>query len=180
MFNSAIEACQARYAPGLNDISYEISRKFSEETCSFVLSLFNYMLRASSFPSSRRNTYVIFILKPGGKGHRPISLTSSMSKLFERMVYRRLEHQAEHGNWVPHFHFGFRRGRSALDAVAMVSTDVIQTPQRELRFSADGSRAKTCGVGVPQDGVLSPILFNIYTSRLMEVLPLGVRLRHVP
>ena len=88
------------------------------------------MFRASSFPSSWRDTYVIFILKTGGKDHRPISLTTSMSKLFERMVYRRLEHQAEYGNWVPHSKFGFRRGRSALDTVVMVSTDVFQAFDR--------------------------------------------------
>ena len=49
------------------------------------------------------------------------------------------------------------------------------TSRRELSFSADGSGARTCGVGVLQGGVLSPILFNIYTSRLIDVLPLGVR-----
>ena len=165
---------------------------------------------------------MIFLPKPGGRGHRPISLTSSISKLFERMVHRRLEHRAEHRNWVPNFQFGFRRGRSALDAVAVVTTDISQafgrgesvaavsvdikgafnsvlpavlsdqlrrlglpsrilnfisymTSKRELCFSADGSGARSCGVGVPQGGVLSPILYNIYTNRLIEVLPPGVR-----
>ena len=49
------------------------------------------------------------------------------------------------------------------------------TSRRELSFSADGSGARSCGVGVPQGRVLSPILYNIYTSRLIEVLPPGVR-----
>ena len=109
-FDSALGSCRARYL--------------------FVLFLFNCMFRDSSFPSSWKDTYVIFIPKPGGKGHRPISLTSSISKLFERMVHRRLEHRGEHGNWVPHF-------------ISYI------TSRRELSFSADGSRARSCGVGVP-------------------------------
>ena len=60
-FDSAMEACRARSASGLDGISYEILRRFSDKTCSFLLSLFNRMFRASSFPSSWRETYVIFI-----------------------------------------------------------------------------------------------------------------------
>ena len=141
-------------------------------------------------------------------------------------MQRRLEHQAELLNWIPNFQSGVKRGRSAMDAVAMVTTDILQgfgggesvvavsidikgafnsllptvlsdqlgrlglpneicnfityiTARRELCFSADGSGSKTCGVGVPQGGGggggLSPILFNIYTSRIIDVLPLGIR-----
>ena len=108
-FDSALGSCRAGSAPGLGGISYEILRKFSDKMYLFVLFLFNCMFRDSSFPSSWRDTYVIFIPKPGGKGHRPISLTSSISKSFERKVHRRLDHRADHGNWVPHFQFGFRR-----------------------------------------------------------------------
>ena len=145
-----------------------------------------------------------------------------MSKIFERMVHRRLEHQVKHKNWFPHFHFGFKGGWSVVDAVSIVSTDIFQafgcgesvvevcvdikgafnsvlptfiseklrcldlssgilnfisymTTRSESRIFADGSGARTCGVGVPQGGVLSPILFNIYTSRLIDIFPLGVR-----
>ena len=221
-FDSAISACRVRSSPGLDGFSYEILRRFSEEVRAFLLDLFNAMFRSSSYPSSWRDTYVIFIPKLGGRGYRPISLTSSVCKLFERLVQRRLEHQAELLNWIPNFQFVFRRGRSAMDAVAMVTTDILQgfgcgesvvavsvdikgafnsvlpdvlsdqlgllgvsseicnfiayiTARRELCFSADGSGSRTCGVGVPQGGVLSPILFNIYTSRIIDVLPLGIR-----
>ena len=134
------------------------------------------------------------------------------------MVHRRLEHHAEHHNWIPNFQFGFRRGRSAIDGLAMVTTDIHQgfgsgesvaavsidikgafnsvlpailsgqlgrlglpgrvhnfinfiTARRELSFSADGSGSRTCGVGVPQGGVLSPILFSIDTSRIIDIFP---------
>ena len=91
-FDSAMAARRAGSAPGLDGVSYEILRRVSGGTRSFVLSLFNCILRASSFPSSWWHTFVIFIPKTGGKGYRPISLTSFMNKLFERMVHQRLEH----------------------------------------------------------------------------------------
>ena len=169
-FDSALGACRARSAPGLDGMSYEILRKFSDGMYSFMLCLFNCMFRDSSFSSSWRDTYVIFLPKPGGRGHRPISLTSSISKLFERMVHRRFEHRAEHRNWVPNFQFGFRRGRSALDAVAVVTTDISQAFGR-----GESVAAVSVDIKGAFNSVLSPILYNIYTIRLIEVLPPGVR-----
>ena len=93
-FDAAMAACRAKSAPGLDGVSYEILRRFSRETRAFLLRLFNGMFQTSSYPASWRDTYVIFIPKPGGKGYRTISLSSSVCKLFERMVHRRLEHQA--------------------------------------------------------------------------------------
>lgn len=43
---------------------------------------------------------MIFIPKPTGKGFRPISLTSTMGELFERLVQRRLGFLAETGDWI--------------------------------------------------------------------------------
>ena len=40
-------ACRAGSAPGLDEVSYEILRTFSDEARAFMLSLFNFMLRAS-------------------------------------------------------------------------------------------------------------------------------------
>lgn len=58
----------------------------------FCLRLFNSFFMNSLFPEAWRKTRVIFIPKPGGKGFRPISLTSVLSKLMERIIHRRLEH----------------------------------------------------------------------------------------
>ena len=49
------------------------------------------------------------------------------------------------------------------------------TSHRELRFSADGSGTRTCDMSVIHGEILSPILFNIYTSGLIYVLSFGIR-----
>lgn len=88
-------------APGLDGISYAVIRKLPQITSDLLLELFNRFFLGSEFPTDWRNTNVIFIPKPGGKSFRPISLTSTLCKLFERIVHKRLEHVEERGNFIP-------------------------------------------------------------------------------
>ena len=49
------------------------------------------------------------------------------------------------------------------------------TTRRMLHFSHRDTSASLCGVGVPQGGVLSPILFSIHLRKVNEILPAEVR-----
>ena len=49
------------------------------------------------------------------------------------------------------------------------------TAKRKLFFSAEDTSHRVCGVGVPQGGVLSPILFNLHLRLLNGYLPPDVR-----
>ena len=48
------------------------------------------------------------------------------------------------------------------------------TGKRHLFFSSSDPSPRACGVGVPQRGVLSPILFNLHLRLLNRFLPAGV------
>lgn len=83
---------------------------------------------------------MIFIPKPEAKGFRPISVTSTMCRLYERLVQRRLEYLAERKDWIHSFQFGFRTVRSAMDCVATVTADILQgfgTGKSTLAFAID-------------------------------------------
>lgn len=67
-----------------------------------------------------------FIPKQGGKANRLISLTSSLGKLMERIVHRRLEHFIEHRRLIPSYQFGFLKKRSAVDCVSVLVADVLR------------------------------------------------------
>lgn len=84
------------------------------------------MLVLSIFPEAWVDAFVIFIPKRSGKGFRPISLRSTMCKLFERMVQRRLEFRAEKEEWIPRFQCGFWTGSSALDYISTVTTEIMR------------------------------------------------------
>ena len=124
-FSAALASCGARTSPGLDGIEYPVVTRLSSFSLEFLLAVYNRMFRDSSFPESWRNTLVVFIPKTGTGKFRPISLTSALCKLFERLVQRRVEHMAEHGDWIPSNHYGFRRGRSSLDCVATVVCDFL-------------------------------------------------------
>ena len=49
------------------------------------------------------------------------------------------------------------------------------TTKRTLYFSSADDSPRVCGVGVPQGGVLSPLLFNLHLGRLNDVLPADAR-----
>ena len=57
----------------------------------------------------------------------------------------------------------------------MINFVSFLTAKRNLFFSASDGSPSVCGVGVPQGGILSPILFNLHLRLLNEHLPPDVR-----
>ena len=74
------------------------------------------------------------------ENYRPISLTSHLAKLAERMVSARLTHIADRAGLIPPEQVGFRRGRAADESLARL----IQTVQDGWNLPKPRGR--------PQDG----------------------------
>ena len=106
-FSAALASCGVRTSPGLDGIEYRVVKGLSSFSNKFLPALFNRMFLVSLFPGSWRDSLVVFIPKAGSGKFRPISLTSTLCKLFERLVQRRIEHLAEFGNWIPPNQYGF-------------------------------------------------------------------------
>lgn len=95
-YYTALSNCNTKSSPGLDEISYDILTKLTSTVHEFILSVLNQMFALGVFPETWRNTLVKFIPKNSG-GFRPISLTSCISKLFERILQERLEFLSEKG-----------------------------------------------------------------------------------
>jgi hypothetical protein len=93
--------------------------------------LFNSLLRLGYFPSKWKVAAIILINKPGKvksnpDSYRPISLLSSISILFEKVIHTRLLFYLNAIDLTPKFQFGFRSNYSTIQQLLRI-TEYINT-----------------------------------------------------
>ena len=91
--------------------------------------IFRKLARNGLFSLFWRAGDITSISKSGTPGscpsdYRPISITPILSKLFERLLAKRLNNYAENNNLFPCQQFGFRKGLGACDAALTISNKV--------------------------------------------------------
>ena len=79
-----------------------------------LLNLYNMSLSEGRLPSAWKKAIIIPIPKPGG-GYRPVSLTSCLCKMLERVLLERLLYVI--GGELSDNLYGFMKGRGTTDAV---------------------------------------------------------------
>lgn len=124
-FKYAVNAPRKDSAPARDHITYLITKKLPPSGRKLLLNIFNRMFLANEYPETWRESLIIFIPKPEGKGFRLISLASCLSKVFERLIHRSLEFFVENQRWLPPFQYGCRRARSSNDCVTLLYTDIL-------------------------------------------------------
>ena len=120
--STAISNFSSSTASGPDQIAYPLLKHLTEPAQLLLLSLFNRSWHSHTFPSCWKPTTIIPIHKPGKPTSspsffRPISLTSCISKLFERLILSRLIFHLESNHLLSTCQAGFRPGRSPLDQI---------------------------------------------------------------
>ena len=86
-----------------------------------ICKLFNSSILEGNFPQILKNAVVVPIHKSGSKStlsnYRPISLLSTLSKIFEKLMCTRLKHHLSLNNILNDNQFGFRANNSTSDAI---------------------------------------------------------------
>jgi hypothetical protein len=108
-----------RSAPGHDGITPLMLRHLSCKPLSHLTHLFNHVLRLGYFPTNWKRAKVIPIPKPNKPGtnpnsYRPISLLSTLGKLFERILAARLMPFFNRQYLLPHTQFGFHKKHSTV------------------------------------------------------------------
>ena len=128
-------------SPGPDEISYMMIRHLHPTTFERILQLFNKIWSEGTLPDQWRMATVIPIKKQGKDGleptdYRPISLTSCLCKLMERMICRRLQWYLEKQSIIDSKQFGFRKGHSTADPLLMLEHDISQAFSRKRKILA--------------------------------------------
>ena len=113
----AIAAMKPRGAPGPDRISPSFLKHLGPKALTHLLRLLNLCLGKGYTPQAWRNAIIIPLLKankpPSELGSfRPISLTSCVAKVLERVISDRLYDLAETSGWFSSYQAEFRKGRS--------------------------------------------------------------------
>ena len=118
----AIRKMRRKGAPGADDIPPAFLKELGPKALAELLEIFNDSFLHADIPQFWRHGIIIPVLKAGKPAcdvdsFRPISLTSCIVKLLERMISNRLNTMAENRKWLVNEQAGFRRGLSCEDQI---------------------------------------------------------------
>lgn len=222
-FTYALRNCNSSASPGSDQIDYDCIINMPTKIQLILLDLYNEMFANSKYPLEWQDNITFFIKKADGSNVRPISLTSCLCKLFERLVKNRLQWWTETERILPASQSGFRTGRSCTDNLAALTLSIEEafgkkkdvlaafldvkgafdnvlpdilvqmlaslgcshkvvnfikflTYERTVTFNVYSPNKYTSKSykGLPQGGVLSPLLYIIYVHNILKDIPATV------
>ena len=137
----AIKKMKPKGAPGPDNIPPSFLKNLGVKALEKLLSIFNRSLSQGELPQIWRNAIIIPLLKQGKPASslasfRPISLTSCVVKLMERMLAERLYYLAESNGWFSNLQAGFRKGRGCEDQILKITQGIEDAFNRTPRQSS--------------------------------------------
>ena len=135
---AAIRKMRRKGAPGPDDIPPAFLKELGPEALKVLLGIYNESFWNAACPQIWRTAIIVPLLKAGKpsgalKSYRPVSLTSCVVKLMERLVAERIYHIMETGNHFSKLQAGFRRGRSCEDQILKL-TQAIENGFQKKRM----------------------------------------------
>jgi len=116
----AISSSKSNSSPGNDSISYQLIKYLPVSALLHLLHIYNQLWHSNTFVPDCRNSIIIPIPKANQDpaliaSYRPIALTSTFCKIYERIVTSRLRYYLESNNLLSSNQSGFRQSRSTLD-----------------------------------------------------------------
>lgn len=136
-----IKLLNPKKAPGFDLISPRVLKELPRKCITFLACLFNAIFRTSHFPAIWKISEIIMVHKPGKPLHepssyRPISLTPTLSKLWEKIFLVRLNFHMDNCDLVPAHQFGFRKSHSTIEQMHRVYHTIRHCYERKQYCSA--------------------------------------------
>ena len=118
---SALHALKLGKACGSDGIGPEFLKYHRNGLTSYLYYLFNYLFDSSTYPSQWTESVVFPLHKKGSlssvDNYRGLSLQNTLSKVFCRILHRRLSIWVEDNNLIPESQAGFRKDYSTVDHI---------------------------------------------------------------
>lgn len=167
-----------RKAPGPDGITVEILKATNDRYVPTITSIVNGLLSRQDFPDIWKTTRLVLIEKPGRtldgeKAYRPICIMDTLGKILEKILNVRLQDELDKLEAIHSNQFGFRRGRSTIDALRSIEEVVT-----DIQKHAFGNQ-KCCALitldvknafnSAPWDGIIRAMLEMKINNYLINI-----------
>ena len=124
-------------APGQDNITNEIIKHLSKSSLMVLLDFYNFSWKHGMVPDQWKLSTVIPIYKKGKdkhdtKSYRPISLTSNLGKIMERLVTKRLYWYLEKNHLINPFQNGFRKNKNTQEQLFRLQNNIRNALNNKL------------------------------------------------
>lgn len=120
----AIGVSRDKSCPGLDGIEYKIFKKLTKRFREELLKRMNYAFRNNHNVQRMGRNSNTFYRKEKEKNVRPISTSSCVGKVLERMINERIIWLMEKEGWLDKKSKGFRRDRSCTDNLVRLTAEI--------------------------------------------------------
>ena len=130
----AISRLKSKKSFGLDGISSYILKIAGSVVSKGLANIFNISISTGTFPDSWKIANVAPIFKEGSKSeignYRPISILSTVARVFERLVYDQLSSYMEKNKYLSKYQSGFRKFHSTVTSMLRNSNDWLLNMDR--------------------------------------------------
>lgn len=119
VYNIMQKDLNAKKAPGYDLITGKILKELPDKALRLLTIIYNAILRLNYYPTQWKVAQIILLPKPGKNteevtSYRPISLLPVLSKVFEKLLVKRIKSELEKNKIIPDHQFGFREQHSTI------------------------------------------------------------------
>lgn len=127
--------------PGFDLISGKVLQELPKIGIKAIQQIYNAILRLCYFPKQWKISQIIMILKPGKNPqdltlYRPISLLPSLSKVYEKLLLKRLQPIIDDKKLIPQHQFGFCTKHVTIEQIHRVMKQISEDFERKHYCSA--------------------------------------------
>ena len=128
--DNTISSLKNTSATGWDGIPTSIIKLAKHVIIPLIVHIFNLSVASGIFPKAFKKALIHPIYKAGDStvinNYRPISVLSTVSKIFEKLLNARLVNYLDSNNLISNNQYGFRKGKSTADAVLDLTTSIVK------------------------------------------------------